>query len=209
QDMAEIVEQALEAGFSHLDTAAIYANEQFVGKATRESGLGREDVWATTKYDDGVVSEEVHSIGITHPDPYLVHGLWSIETMTLRRLLEEMNKVKHAGLAKSIGVSNFILDLLQRTIKTGKRVPAVKQIRLHLYNYASWKDVLEFSAKRGIVTEAYGSLASITTSPGGLIDPTLARIAARIGGTSAQVIFTWAHSMGGTPDETSTYASFN
>ncbi|KAI0290639.1 NADP-dependent oxidoreductase domain-containing protein [Multifurca ochricompacta] len=120
-----------------------------------------------------------------------------LKTMTLRGLWEEMNKVKHAGLAKSIGVSNFILDLLQRIVKTGKRVPAVNQ------------DVLEFSAKRGIVTEVYGSLASITTFPGGLIDPTIARIAARIGGTPAQVIFTWAHSMGGTPDETSTYASFN
>ncbi|KAI0291513.1 NADP-dependent oxidoreductase domain-containing protein, partial [Multifurca ochricompacta] len=207
--------KALEAGFSHLDTAAIYANEQFIGKATRESGLGREDVWATTKYDDGVVSEEVHSS------------------------FQKMNKVKHAGLAKwvsllflgdlaplisrilvrvrargrSIGVGNFTLDLLQCIVKTGKRVPAVNQevtqFLLHPYNYASWKDVLEFLPKRGILTEAYGSLASIATFPGGLIDPTLARIAARIGGILAQVIFTWAHSMGGTPDETSTYPSFN
>ncbi|KAI0294690.1 NADP-dependent oxidoreductase domain-containing protein [Multifurca ochricompacta] len=119
---------------------------EFVGKAIRESGLGREDVWITTKYDGGVVLEEVHSS--------LQKGLW-----------EEMNKVKDAGLptlltsGRSIGVSNFTLDLLQRIVKTGKRVPAVNQIRLHPYNYASWKDVLEFSAKHGIVTEAYGSLA--------------------------------------------------
>ncbi|KAI0290947.1 hypothetical protein B0F90DRAFT_1781502 [Multifurca ochricompacta] len=60
---------------------------------------------------------------------------------------------------RSIRVCNITLDLLQRIVKTGKRVPAVNQIRLHLYNYASWKDVLEFSTKRGIVTEAYDSLA--------------------------------------------------
>ncbi|KAI0292842.1 Aldo/keto reductase [Multifurca ochricompacta] len=163
EDVTEVVEQALEAGFSHLDTAAIYANEQFVGKAIRESGLGREDVWITTKYDGGVVLEEVHSslqkLGLKHLDLYLVHGLWSVENDDVEGLWEEMNKVKDAGLAKSIGVSNFTLDLLQRIVKTGKRVPAVNQIRLHPYNYASWKDVLEFSAKHGIVTEAYGSLA--------------------------------------------------
>ncbi|KAI0297847.1 hypothetical protein B0F90DRAFT_1737247 [Multifurca ochricompacta] len=66
-----------------------------------------------------------------------------------------MNKVKDPQLAKSIGVSNFTLDLLQRIVKTGKRVPA---IRRHPYNYALWKDVLEFSVKHSIVTEAYGSL---------------------------------------------------
>ncbi|KAI0290952.1 hypothetical protein B0F90DRAFT_1781622 [Multifurca ochricompacta] len=60
---------------------------------------------------------------------------------------------------RSIGVGNFTMDLLQCIVKTGKRVPAVNQIRLHLYNYASRKDVLEFSAKHAIVTEVYGSLA--------------------------------------------------
>ncbi|KAI0290636.1 hypothetical protein B0F90DRAFT_1920984, partial [Multifurca ochricompacta] len=62
-----------------------------------------------------------------------------------------------------------------------------KGIRLHPYNYASWKDVLEFSAKHAIVTEAYGSLAAITTFPRGPVDSVLARIETRIGGTPAQV----------------------
>jgi diketogulonate reductase-like aldo/keto reductase len=70
------------------------------------------------------------------------------------------------------------------------------QINLHPYNYASWKDVLEFSEKHGIVTEAYGTLAPITTYPGGPVDPVLAAIARRIGGTPGQVIFKWAHAKG-------------
>ncbi|KAI0290637.1 hypothetical protein B0F90DRAFT_1784674 [Multifurca ochricompacta] len=60
---------------------------------------------------------------------------------------------------RSIGVSKFTLDPLQCIVKTGKRIPAVNQIRLHPYNYASGKDELEFSTKHAIVTEAYGSLA--------------------------------------------------
>jgi diketogulonate reductase-like aldo/keto reductase len=129
---------------------------------------------------------------------------------------------------RSIGVSNFKLELLQRIVKIGKTLPTVNQVRftaiawivvrtgtrlqieLHPYNYASWKQVLDFSAKHGIVTEAYGSLACvlyssrqyctklqkkspITKYPGGPLDPVLATIAQRIGGTPGQVIFKWAH----------------
>jgi len=107
-----------------------------------------------------------------------------------------MIKIREAGLTRSIGVSNFNLRRLQRVVKTGKVVPAVNQINLHPYNYASWKSALDFSEKHGIVTEAYGSLAPITTFPGGPIDPVLATIARRIGGTPVQVIFKWVHAKG-------------
>jgi len=90
-------------------------------------------------------------------------------------------------------VSNFTLEWLRRIVKTGKVVPAVNQIHLHPYNYASWRDALAFSAKHGIAIEAYGSLAPITTYPGGPLDTVLATIARRIGGTPGQVIFKWAH----------------
>ncbi|KAI9432123.1 NADP-dependent oxidoreductase domain-containing protein [Lactarius indigo] len=200
RDVTAVVEQALEAGFSHVDTAAFYANEQFVGAAIRESGLAREDMWVTGKYDgqdddvQGAVRTTLHKLGLTHLDLYLVHGLWTIVNDDVEGLWGRMVEIREAGLAKSIGVSNFTLELLQRVVKTGKTVPAVNQ--LHPYNYASWKEVLEFSAKHGIVTEAYGSLAPITKYPGGPVDPVLSTIARRIGGTPGQVIFKWAHAKG-------------
>ncbi|KAH9033515.1 NADP-dependent oxidoreductase domain-containing protein [Lactarius pseudohatsudake] len=201
KDVTAVVEQALEAGFSHIDTAAQYANEQFVGRALRESGLARADVCVTGKYggwdDDvqGAVRTTLGKLGLTHLDLYLVHHPSLIVNDDVERLWGRMVEIRSAGLAKSIGVSNFPLELLQRVVKTGV-LPAVNQIRLHPYNYASWKEVLEFSAKHGIVTEAYGSLAPITTYPGGPVDPVLSTIARRIGGTPGQVIFKWVHAKG-------------
>ncbi|KAH8997150.1 NADP-dependent oxidoreductase domain-containing protein [Lactarius hatsudake] len=191
RDVTAVVEQALEAGFSHIDTAAFYANEQFVGRALHESGLPRADVCVTGKYggrdDDvqGAVRTTLSKLGLTHLDLYLVHDPSLIVNDDVEGLWGRMVEIRSAGLAKSIGVSNFTLELLQRVVKTGV-LPAVNQIQLHPYNYASWKEVLEFSAKHGIVTEAYGSLAPITTYPGGPVDPVLSTIARRIGGTPGQ-----------------------
>jgi len=162
-----IVEQALEAGFSHIDTAAYYANEQFVGTALRESGLPREDLWVTGKYDGrdddvhGALRTTLRKLGLAHLDLYLVHGPWSIVHDDVERLWGRMVDIREAGLAKSIGVSNFTLELLQRVVKTGRTLPAVNQIEVHPYNYASWEPVLAFSAQHGIVTEAYGTLACV------------------------------------------------
>ncbi|KAH9056898.1 NADP-dependent oxidoreductase domain-containing protein [Lactarius vividus] len=201
KDVTAVVEQALEAGFSHIDTAAAYTNEQFVGAALRESGLPRVDVCVTGKYDgrdddvQGAVRTTLGKLGLTHLDLYLVHGPWNIVNDDVEGLWGRIVEIRSAGLAKSIGVSNFTLELLQRVVKTGV-IPAVNQIQLHPYNYASWKEALEFSAKHGIVTEAYGSLAPITKYPGGPVDPVLSTIARRIGGTPGQVIFKWAHAKG-------------
>lgn len=179
---------------------AEYYNEQFVGAAIRESGLAREDLWITTKFMEGDVLEEVHTslrnLGLKHLDLYLIHGPWSIKNDDVEGLWNDMTKVKQAGLAKSVGVSNFTPELLRRVVKTGKVVPAVNQIRLHPYNYASLRDTLAFCAKYGIVIEAYGSLDPITRFPGGPVDPVLAAIARRIGGTPAQVLFKWVHAKG-------------
>lgn len=202
KDVTAVVEQALEAGFSHIDTAAFYANEHFVGAAIRESGLSREDVWVTGKYDgsdddvQGAVRTTLRKLGLAHLNLYLVHGLWTIVNDDVEKLWGHMVEVREAGLARSIGVSNFTLELLQRVVKTGKTVPAVNQIEFHPYNYASWKEALEFSAKHGIVTEAYGSLAPLTKYPGGPVDPVLATIARRIGGSPGQVLFKWVHAKG-------------
>ncbi len=187
-----------------------YANEQFVGKAIRESGLAREDVWVTSKYDghddnvQGAVRTTLRKLGLAHLDLYLVHSPRVIVNDDLEGLWRRMVEIREAGLAKcvfyclwpmdgegltsayagrSIGVSNFTLELLQRVVKIGKTLPAVNQvrrldrawrrmaesrpaqIRVHPYNYASCKEVLEFSAKHAIVTEAYGSLACVPFPP--------------------------------------------
>ncbi|KAI0043787.1 Aldo/keto reductase [Auriscalpium vulgare] len=194
----EYVDRALNAGFSHIDTAALYRNEDSVGDAIHESGLDRSDLYVTTKYGGGDIRESINSslsqLGLKFVDLYLIHQPGLVKD--IGSAWDEFVKLKDDGLAKSIGVSNFNVEQLQATIKTGKTKPAVNQIRFHPYNYASYKDLLEYSAKHGIVVEAYGSLAPITKTPGGPLDPVLAAIAKRIGGTPAQVIFKWVIAKG-------------
>ncbi|KAI0826849.1 hypothetical protein BC628DRAFT_1502671 [Trametes gibbosa] len=84
----------------------------------------------------------------------------------------ELEKFQEAGYSKSIGVSNFDLPLLQMLVKVARVTPAVNQcaILFHPYNYAQNKDLLEFSAKHSIITEAYSNLQPITKQPGGPVD---------------------------------------
>jgi len=196
------VEQALEAGFSHIDTASRYANEQFVGLAIRKSGLPREEVWVTSKYDGrdddvrGALRGSLRQLGFEWLDLYVVHTPWSIVDDDVEGLRDRMVEVREEGLARSVGVSNFTIGLLRRVVGSGKTLPAVHQINVHPYNYAEWKDVLEFCETHGIVIEAYGTLAPITKYPGGPLDPVLDNVARRIGGSWGQVIFKWAYAKG-------------
>jgi len=193
KDIHEYIKQALEAGFSHLDTAQYYRNETSVGRAIRESGLPREDLYVTTKWGFGDVQDAISmsltQLGLKYVDLYLIHGpqvAGNFETAWRR-----FESFKKKGLAKSIGVSNFTIEDLQRLLKVAKVKPAVNQIHLHPYNYHEHKTLLELHAKHEIVTEAYGSLAPITTYPGGPLDPTLQRIAKKRRIVPSQVIFLW------------------
>ncbi|KDQ62685.1 hypothetical protein JAAARDRAFT_171241 [Jaapia argillacea MUCL 33604] len=197
--VTEYVEQAIETGFSHIDTAAIYGNEDTVGTALREVGLDRDDLYVTTKYDGGDIQEAVHSslskLGLKQLDLYLIHAPSFVEGK-LESAWQEFEKIKETGLAKSIGVSNFTVKDLQQVIKSAKVKPAVNQIRFHPYNYSENKTLLEYSGKHGIITEAYGSLYPITQAPGGPVDKVLAAVGKRIGANPGQVIFKWVQAKG-------------
>ncbi|KAJ7080074.1 Aldo/keto reductase [Mycena crocata] len=182
-DVTRIVQQALDAGFSHIDTAAFYETEANVGTVIHESGLARSDLYITTKYGPGEVQEAIRkslsNLGLKYVDLYLIHqpailpdieGTW-----------KEFENIKKDGLAKSIGVSNFTLEQLQKLVKSALVWPAVNQIEFHPYNYAKQKALVEWSAQNGIVTEAYSSLSSITKFPGGPVDAPVAAAAARLG----------------------------
>ncbi|KAG6810669.1 hypothetical protein H0H92_010817 [Tricholoma furcatifolium] len=199
KDATDSVIQAIEAGFSHLDTAQIYDNEESVGEAIRETGLLRNDLFVTTKYWQGPIQtsirESLQKLGLKYVDLYLIHqprfaapdfeGTW-----------REFEKIKDDGLARSIGVSNFNLTELQTIVKTARIKPAVNQILFHPYNYAENKALLEYSAKHGIVTAAYSSLAPITKYPGGPVDAPVNAAAQRLSITPNQVIFLWVKAKG-------------
>jgi len=155
-------------------------------------------LYITTKYGGGPIRQAMEKslseMGIKQADLYLIHNPVLVDGSF--EAWKEFEKLKEDGLSKSIGVSNFNLEQLQQLLKVAKVKPAVNQIFLNPYNWKKMKEVVEFSDSQGIVTEAYSSLAPITRTPGGPVDPVLETIGKRIGATPAQVIFLWVKSKG-------------
>ncbi|NYD78755.1 aldo/keto reductase [Arthrobacter cupressi] len=199
-DVAEkVVRQAFEAGYRHIDTAKIYGNEAGVGRAIAASGLKPEDLFITTKLwnaDQGYEStleafeSSLDRLGLATLDLYLIHWMQPKRDKyvdTWKALIE----LQKSGRVKSIGVSNFSKEGLQRLIDETGVVPAIHQIELHpFFNQA---ELREFNAANGILTQAWSPLGQ-----GGelLADETIAGIAAKHGATPAQVVIAWHLAIG-------------
>ncbi|KAJ7587203.1 Aldo/keto reductase [Mycena floridula] len=198
RDATKSVVQAVESGFTHLDTAQIYQNEASVGDAIKQVSLDRSHLYITTKYHQGgiprAIRESLSKLGIKYVDLYLIHN--PSYTPDIPKAWREMEQIKAAGLTKSIGVSNFNVEQLKLAVNGARFKPAVNQISFNPYNYAKNKALLEYSASQGIVTEAYSSLVPITRNPGGPVDAPVAATAKRLGATPAQVIILWVRSKG-------------
>ncbi|KAF9244488.1 NADP-dependent oxidoreductase domain-containing protein [Melanogaster broomeanus] len=182
------VEQALDNGFNHIDTAQSYRNEGEAGTALHESGLSRSDVFITTKYSgtNGLdintsIHNSVENLGVDYVDLYLIHAP-SLAKPDIPTAWATMEKIKEAGLARSIGVSNFDEKDLQILVESAKIKPAVNQILLHPYVYRRQLPTLEYAAANGIA--------------GGPLDAPLNAIASRLGATTDQVLLAWTKAKG-------------
>jgi diketogulonate reductase-like aldo/keto reductase len=185
----QAVEWALEAGYRHIDTAALYRNEQSVGAAVRRSSLPREDVFVTTKLMPTHANVErelagsLRRLGLDYVDLYLIH--WPLPLMSGRQW-RELESLRKRGLARAIGVSNFGRGRLAKLRRDASETPAVNQILFNPFSYR--RQLLDYCLEQGIVVEAYSPLAR----GGGLSHPTIAGLAERLGRTPAQVMLRWA-----------------
>jgi len=195
RDTARAVEQALAIGYRHVDTAEMYGNERGVGEAVRASGLDRGDVFVTSKLNNGfhepgdarrAFEGTLAELGFDYVDLFLVH--WPLPTLyggdfvSTWRTLEEFHR---DGRARSIGVSNFQVDHLERLAAECDVVPAVNQIELHPYFHN--EEVDAYGRAHGIATEAWAPIAQGEI----LGDPSIAEVARRTGRTPAQVVLRW------------------
>ncbi|MGD9532096.1 aldo/keto reductase [Pseudonocardia sp.] len=191
------VSTALEAGYRHVDTAALYGNEREVGAAIAASGLPREEVFVTTKLwnsdqgdPSGALAASLERLGLDHVDLYLIH--WPVPSRD--RYVDAwrgLEKIAAEGRARAIGVSNFQPAHLQRLIDETGTVPAINQIELH--PGFPQERLRAYHAAHGIVTEAWGPL-----SQGGdaLRDARVRAVGERHGKTPAQVILRWHLQLG-------------
>ncbi len=194
-ETAKAVTTALEIGYRHIDTAEMYGNEQEVGEGVRASGLDRGDVYVTSKLNNGFHRPDdarkafegtLDALDLGYLDLFLIH--WPLPTLydgdyvATWQVLEEL---KASGRVRSIGVSNFQVDHLQRLATETSTVPAVNQIEVH--PYFTNEAVRAYGLEHGIATEAWSPIAQ-----GGVLkDPVITEVAEKVGRSTAQVTLRW------------------
>ncbi|MGL3607712.1 aldo/keto reductase [Rhizobium sp. G187] len=190
---APAVKAALDAGYRHVDTAAVYENEEGVGEGIRRSGLARSEIFLTTKlwntdqgYDQTFKAFEasLKRLGTDYVDLYLIH--WpSAHRGLFLETWKAFIKLKEEGRVKSIGVSNFYPEHLEKIIGETGVVPVINQIELH--PDFQQREARAFHEKHRIATQSWSPLGQ-----GKLLDhPVIGKIAARLDRTPAQVIIRW------------------
>lgn len=191
EETTAAVAAALGEGYRLVDTARMYGNEAEVGRAVRESGLPREDVWVTTKlwnsdhgYDQamraGVASRD--ALGLGPIDLFLIHYPVAGKRLESWRALRQLQA---DGVARSIGVSNFTVRHLEELIQASGVVPAVNQVEFHPFLYQ--RELLAYCRDKGILLQAYCPL----TQGERLDHPVIVDVARKLGRTPAQVMIRW------------------
>jgi diketogulonate reductase-like aldo/keto reductase len=181
------VRWALELGYRHIDTAQAYGNEASVGRALRESGVPRQEVFLTTKFYPGhrdpeaEAEQSLRRLGVDQVDLYIVH--WPQQGPTWA--WPGMERARESGYARSIGISNFSVEELDQVMAIADSPPMVNQVQFSPFEYR--RRLLEACAERELVLEAYSPLGTGRH----LADETVTRIADSAGRTPAQVLLRW------------------
>jgi len=206
------VTAAINAGFTHLDGAQLYKNEDSLGAGIAAAGKRREQLFVTTKLArpaegrtvrDTLV-ESLAKLQLDYVDLFLIHTpvQYIEQPGLLKAVWKEMEALKKEGLARSVGVSNFRPAQLREILDGAEFPPSVNQLEFHPYVHNELLSTLELQRQYGIVTESYAGLSPIFRFKGGPLDPVLASIAKRLSDTTgkpfseAQVLFLWQREKG-------------
>lgn len=191
EDTYDAVRYALDCGYRHIDTAMIYGNEQDVGKAIKDSGISREEIFITTKLwtDDmrakrvrEAFEESLRLLGMEYVDMYLIHWPVKDEYINSYKVMEELNKEKKI---RAIGVSNFLSHHIKKLIGETKIKPVVDQIEIH--PYLNNNKEIEYLKNNNITPESWSPLARGRV----LEDSDLKVLSEKYNKSVAQIVIKW------------------
>jgi diketogulonate reductase-like aldo/keto reductase len=190
-EVINAVKAALKTGYRSIDTAALYQNEEGVGRAIKESGVPRDEIFLTTKvwntdqgYDSTLkaFAESRKKLNVDYVDLYLIH--WPVKDKFIDTW-KALEKLYRDGLVRAIGVSNFQIHHIEELKKHSDILPMVNQVEFH--PLLTQKELLQYCKQEGIQLEAWSPLMR-----GNHLDhPTLAALAEKYGKTPAQIILRW------------------
>lgn len=195
QECETAVRAALDAGYRHIDTAAMYANEAEVGRGIKASGRARETVWLTTKvWQENIgagrlqasAEASLKALGVSHVDLLLIH--WPHPTIPLAESIAALCDAKRRGLARNIGVSNFPTRLMREAVKLTTEPLVTNQIEYH--PHLDQRVVVACARELGMSVTSYCPLGRGTVG-GVLGEPAIQQIAKAKGRTPAQVVLKW------------------
>ena len=193
EEATAAVSDALETGYRHIDTAAIYRNETGVGRAIAASALPRDEIFVTTKLWNKAqgrdlarsgLERSLEKLGLDHVDLYLIHWPCPAQDKYVETW-EQLIDFRSEGLARSIGVCNFLPGHLDAIVDETGITPAIDQIELHPAFQAD--DLINHCADLGVAVESWSPLGQAAD----LADPVITGIAGRLGATPAQVVIRW------------------
>jgi 2,5-diketo-D-gluconate reductase A len=191
EETQRIVEDALEAGYRHIDTAAAYRNEAGVGAAIAASGIPREQLFITTKLRNGEQGKALEAfgnsrkgLGLDYVDLYLIH--WPVPSQGLfTEAWQDMEKLYANNQVRAIGISNFLSDHVDTLLEVADVVPALNQVEIHP-TYQQ-QELANKCRSLGIAVEAYSPLGQGADLDSEVVNT----LAGKYGATPAQVVLAW------------------
>ena len=196
QALVDAAAKALQLGYVHLDGAEVYNTERELGAAIKASKIPRDKLFVTTKVatnlDDipGAIDASLKKLGLDYVDLYLIHQPFFAQSdEDLQQKWRDMEQVKASGKAKSIGVSNYLQNHLEATLKTAVDPPAINQIEYH--PYLQHGDLVAYHRQKHIALSAYGILTPATRARSGPLTEPLERLATKYAVSAAEILLRW------------------